>query len=243
MSRFLRCPFCGYKTDVHNKHLGEELKCMACNETLDSFKRKASGKSKSQVETKQEPSPKVVKGPLGDPSLAVEGALPGALGGILAGVVGTLVAGAFSEMYLGEIVALLFLGFALGLVLGALLGTVFRLIARRLNADFRLKPGVAVLIGGALIGSAVSAILVRYQWIPVGTGAGGMGAFLWVLLCSKIEPSLNPAKPPSDDDDYFLNRTQESNPRRSPKTVRDSLQRENGFLDYPKKAEENRNRE
>ncbi|HEV3235914.1 MAG TPA: hypothetical protein VGZ25_02930 [Gemmataceae bacterium] len=243
MSRFLRCPFCGYKTDVHNKHLGEELKCMACNETLDSFKRKAPGKSKSQVKTEQEPSPKVVKGPLGDPSLAVEGALPGALGGILAGVVGTVVAGAFSEMYLGEIVALLFLGFALGLVLGALLGTLFRVIARRLNADFRLKPGVAVLIGGGIIGSAVSAILVRYQWIPVGTGAGSLGTFLWVFLSSKIEPTLQPLKPPSDEDDYFLNKTQGNKPGRSPKTVQDSLERENGFLDYPKKAEGKRNRE
>jgi hypothetical protein len=215
------------------------LKCLACDENLDSSAKRTPMRSKSPVKTEKKPSPKVVKGPLVDPNLAVEGALPGALAGILAGVLGTLVAGVFSEMYVGEIVALVFLGFALGLALGAFMGTLFRLLARRLKADFRLKPGFSVLLGGALIGSAVSAILVRHQWIPLGAGVGGMGAFLWVFLSSKIEPTLNPARPPSDDDDYFLNKPQESNGRRSPKTARDSLEHENGFLDYhPKKVDD-----
>jgi hypothetical protein len=182
---------------------------MACNETLNAFARPPNAGSKTRDQAENGPRSSFLRRVLGDPSIAAEGALPGALSGILAGTVGTIVAGVFSEMYFGEIVASTFLGLATGL-------------ARRLNPDFRFKPGFLVLFGGALVGCAVTAIIIRFQWIPLGAALGAAGFFLWVFVCSRVEPGLNPPKPLSQEDDHLLNGSGKTKRRRSVHTAWES---------------------
>jgi hypothetical protein len=216
MNRFLKCPVCGHKTKVPKEHQGGSLQCAACDEYLNASPRAVERGPAKKPKPATGPKPSFLKRVLAEPFLADEGILPGVLSGILAGLVGTIVAGVFSDMFFGEIVASAFLGCAAGLVIGAFLGTFFRLSAGRLSVGFRFKPGLTVLLIGAIIGAAVSAIINPYKWIPLGAGLGAAGYFLWVFVYTKVEPTLNPPKPLSqEEEDYLMDAAAKSKRRQS----------------------------
>jgi MFS family permease len=133
------------------------------------------------------PKPALLKKVLRDPTAALEGAIPGAVSGVLSGVAGAILAGIFSGQATGEVVARALLGFIIGFAVGTFLGAILATAVKRLQPDFRIQPGVAALLGGAMIGAAVVTIVEDFRWIPLGVGIGAAAADLWLRLCKRVE--------------------------------------------------------
>jgi hypothetical protein len=198
---------CGHKHRVSDDRLGKKIKCMACDEVFRLSPSKAISESPPQpAKDADEPlGRRLVKKALGDPSAALDGCIPGAIGGVLAGMVVPVFAGIFTSEEGGGIIGKAFLGFLIGFGIGVVVGAVWGAGGRRFVPGFQVKPGRALLGAGAVIGTIVAVIAEHdWRWIPLGAIVGAAGAYLWVVVCNRVEAAMNAPGPMSaEEDDLF----------------------------------------
>jgi hypothetical protein len=205
MKRLLKCPFCGHAFRVSENRLGRGLTCPSCNEEFKSILADAAAESSSQrgAGGKAPVGRKFLGISIGDPSVVLEGSVPGAIGGLMAGMLGTLVIGIITGENLGVVAANVMLGFVGGFGVGTLGGMLLMALGRRFRADFRIKAGFLSFLLGAAIGAVVTWLLEERKWIPLGAGIGAVGATLWPMLFRRLEAKLNPPTPVTFDQDPF----------------------------------------
>ena len=205
MKRLLKCPFCGHAFRVSENRLGRGLTCPACNEEFKSILPDAGAESKSKDDAgRKAPKPRKFLGiSVGDPSVVLEGSVPGAIGGLMAGMLGTLIVGLITGANLGVVAANVMLGFVGGFGVGILGGMLLMAIGRRFKSDYRIGPGILSFLLGAAIGATVTWLLEERQWIPLGAGIGAVSATLWPLLLRRLEAKINPPTPVTYDEDPF----------------------------------------
>jgi hypothetical protein len=208
MKRLLKCPFCGHAFRVSENRLGKGLRCPKCDEEFKSIVPDAPSKPESGG--KAPAGRKFLGISVGDPSVVLEGSVPGAIGGLLAGVLGTLLVGIITGENLGVVAANVLLGFVGGFGVGTLGGMLLMTFGRRFRSDFRIEPGILSFLTGAAIGAVVSLLLVERKWIPLGAGLGAVGATLWPLLFRRLEAKLNPPAPVTLDEDPFPEEREQS---------------------------------
>jgi hypothetical protein len=187
MDRSLICPTCGHKHWVSDKHPKKNVKCLACNETLRSSPKSAESRSGSRSGAEPDQS----LGQLPHSPLSGDGTVQGAITGVLTGVLGAVLVGVLSEKDIGDIIAKVMLGFAIGCGMGTLIGALLGRGARRIYPHFQVKPGLALFLGGALVGSLVMLLVEDRQWIALGAGIGAVASNVWQILCNRLELGLN----------------------------------------------------
>jgi hypothetical protein len=197
MKRFFKCPFCGHAYRVSGNQRGKSLRCPACDGEYETASVEAEGEpSSNRATTDKAPAKRKVLGiSLGDPSVILEGSIPGAIGGLLAGVLCPLFVGIFAGADVGLVTARVLLGFVGGFGVGTLGGMALVALGRRLRSDYRIQPGILSFLAGAAIGAVVALLLEERQWIPLGAGIGAVGVTLWPLLFRRLEAKLNPPNP------------------------------------------------
>jgi hypothetical protein len=208
----MKCPFCGHAFRVSENRLGRDLKCPACNEEFKSILPDAGPdpKSKGDAAGKGPKHRKFLGVSVGDPSVVLEGSVPGAIGGLMAGMLGTLIVGIVTGANLGVVAANVMLGFVGGFGVGILGGMLLMAIGRRFKSDYRIGPGILSFLMGAAVGAVVTWLLEDRQWIPLGAGIGAVSATLWPLLLRWLEAKINPPTPVTYEEDPFSEERQKS---------------------------------
>jgi hypothetical protein len=212
MKRFFKCPFCGHAYRVSENRRGKSLKCPACDGEYETVPAEAADEppSKRPATDKARAGRRLFGIALGDPSVLLEGSIPGAIGGLLAGVLGPLLVGIFTGKDIGLVTAKVLLGFVGGFGVGTLGGMILVAIGRRIRPNFRIEPGILSVIAGAVIGAVVALIFEEIQWIPLGAGIGAVGVSLWPLLFRRLEAKLNPPNPTTFEEDPMREERQTS---------------------------------
>jgi hypothetical protein len=199
------CPTCGHPHRVSEEPGDAALTCVECAEvfTVPSEPAVSSPLGKER----REPTPRgknlpeedwglrLIRGTLGDPAAALQGAIPGAFIGVFAGVlVGCLHGAAGSGAGAGEAVGGILVGFVAGFAVGTLTGALLGVLGPAERAEAGGKADLAPLLRGAGVGAAVALVVAHYRWALWGAGAGAVGAALWQWASRRVESAL--AEPP-----------------------------------------------
>jgi hypothetical protein len=195
MAHLFKCPACGHRHQVSDDWLGKVLVCTRCSEIirLPSSQDLADSSSPSAKKADGGALARLLTKAPGEPSAALEGAIRGAVSGLLAGTLVPLLEDLLLQKAIGDIFSEVLYGCVVGFGLGTLLGAILAVTGRRIRPDFPSKSGPALLVGGAVIGSLVAAILQYFLWIPVGAAIGAVGARLWPLVGSRAGAGGKPA--------------------------------------------------
>jgi hypothetical protein len=193
MALLVQCPACGHDHRLSKKRKQKPVTCRLCHEVIDLPARPAPGDSLSPLAARA-PKPRdreAIKTPPGNPSAAVDGSIPGAISGVLAGICVALTAGIFAGQPGGETVGGILLGFVIGFGAGALLGAGLGAVDRWLAPHGQAKSQVTWLASGGLVGGLVGLPVGGLAWTPLGGFAGAVGAYLWRVVCLRVEAQVD----------------------------------------------------
>jgi hypothetical protein len=201
MPLLFQCPECAQKVRWPEEQLDRPIRCPACNRTFTAARQNAIGKVSPQpgdANAKAEPWLRKLGKRIGsDPALMHEGAIAGALGGMVTGIVTSIIVTARAETAsegvgtaVGSVLAGIFFGSIVGFGVGILVGAQVGVGAKIINWFLRLTSRRAAILGGALAGAAVAAIVGDTRLALIGTAIGFSAGALWSVLSRWAESTM-----------------------------------------------------